>query len=52
MKVIITAAEQAQAINEYILKYYGLLLTVYPEEYDDKDMEVQPIRTPNNKTTN
>lgn len=42
MKLILTAEEQAQAINEYIESKYNLVLQVYASEYDDKDMEVQP----------
>ena len=41
MKLILTAEEQAQAINEYIKSKYNLVLQVYPDEFDDKDMEVQ-----------
>lgn len=41
MKLILTAEEQAQAINEYIKREYNLEIKVYASEYDDKDMEVQ-----------
>ena len=44
MKLILTAEEQAQAINEYIKREYNLEIKVYACEYDDKDMEVQPVR--------
>lgn len=30
MKLILTADEQAVAINEYIKKYYGIDVQVYP----------------------
>lgn len=42
MKLVLTAAEQAQAISGYIKSKYNLVLQVYPDEFDDKDMEVQP----------
>ena len=42
MKLILTAEEQAQAINEYVKSKYNLVLQVHPDEFDDKDMEVQP----------
>lgn len=44
MKLILTAEEQAQAINEYIKREYSLEIKVYASEYDDKDMEVQSTR--------
>lgn len=42
MKLTLTAIEQAQAINEYIKREYSLDIQVYSDEYDDKDMEIQP----------
>lgn len=47
MKLVLTAAEQAEAINQYIKREYNLEIKVYACEYDDKDMEVQSTRRPN-----